>query len=428
MLEELIKKQTVKHGIDFSYLIKNSLANSVTFIIKTIVAIGIGAILARMLTVEDFGLYQQLFLTASLLLIFLFPGINQNLIISLIKGKNKTIHRAIYLKVQGIFLAIAILLAYNSLFTNSNNTLTGLQSPFHPLLIAVMMLLITNVLTLYKTGYTAKKQFTKLSKINCLLEICKLIAVIIALFFTKNYINIILVITTITLTVNIIPAILEYKEWKIKNTEEDMGFSKATYKTSGIIGWSLILDKLDYILTVFLYGPAVLAIYVVASTFSDAMKTYQGNITNIYFPKIVEYEDEVIRKKIKTNILKITATISIICLLLLISIPLMIYVIYGSKYTNSIPAAEILIISIIPFGILLIINQFYNAKRYYKYIYLNITISMSSKIIFLAFLHKFGLIGLAIANTLSVYITCIIAVMIFIKTKKFQGSPTIAIN
>jgi O-antigen/teichoic acid export membrane protein len=205
------------------------------------------------------------------------------------------------------------------------------------------------------------------------------------------------------------------KAIKLDRKQFDITKQLAYSSLSLTIGW-LIYYELDLIFIGNWYGPEEVAIYAIAFTFLNFLRTLWNSVFSPYsqrFNHFVGGGNEIELKKLITTLIDYTLPLCVIVTVTLVVVaePLTIFWV-GKKYTESILIMQILIIGT---GVVFVLNPasyYFTAKTKYRYIYMMaIVLPLVFIISVFLFTPELGFLGIAVSKTLAMFTGFVISVI-----------------
>ncbi|WP_373231285.1 lipopolysaccharide biosynthesis protein [Cohnella sp.] len=118
---------------------------------------------------------------------------------------------------------------------------------------------------------------------------------------------------------------------------------------------------IDQIILVTLLAPGPFGLYVVAVSLSRMVNVFSASINMVLFPKASGLENKE-AAALSLRIFKISTGIAIICsLVIMLAAPLVIRVLYGSQFVDSIPVFRLLLLEVVIGGAALVLAQSFMA-------------------------------------------------------------------
>jgi O-antigen/teichoic acid export membrane protein len=375
---------------------------------------------ANFLDPDTFGNYRFVFAFYAVLGAITLGGMPTALIRSVAHGYEKSFWQGVKLKtffsIIGFFITTSIAIYY---FINGN---TNLAFGFFALGIALPLFEIPTLVLPYLQGH---QNFWDVAKYQIFSKFLVLVLSLIAIFYFPNPGMIILLSIGLVGIVQTFYAIKLYRRQKSSllnstnkkeeiKAETDPEFAKYTINLSlmGII--YIIGMQADKLILFKLFGSVSLAGYTIATLLPLEFQRMVGNLTSIYFPKLVKAE----KKDIKNKLLKVLslATLISVCISILyhFSAPY-IFNIFFPQYIEYVFYSQLAFwgICFVPFAFLW---SYFSAKGNTKVMYfLHIADPIVQIVLYILLVPKFQITGLIMATLLKNFIFNVFAISLFIR-------------
>ncbi|MBT3419271.1 MAG: oligosaccharide flippase family protein [Candidatus Magasanikbacteria bacterium] len=283
-----------------------------------------------------FGTYQYVLSIVSVLYVFALPGIATALTRAFAKGVDGVLIRAIRMKLLwGISASILSLLLALYYFINSNDLLAG------SFLIVSFFLPTMGAFQLYRSVLNGRKMFRRVAQFDIISRIFSVCLMGIVLFLTNNLVIIIFsyfLFHTLLRGSFLFYTLRALSFNKINDTET---FSYAKHLSfMGIL--AVVAAQFDKILVFHYLGAVELAVYIIALTPVDQLRSIVGIIRTIAFPKLSAQSAAVIKKTLLKKILRLELLIIPVIALYITCIPFLIRHIFP-QYIDAIIYSQVLI-------------------------------------------------------------------------------------
>lgn len=166
-----------------------------------------------------------------------------------------------------------------------------------------------------------------------------------------------------------------------------------------------------------------IGLFYIGRFFSETLMVVYGAIGVLIFSYIAEDKNHIRAQKLFERVSRISFVLflAIIALIVLV-VPLLLPIMFGDKYTDSI----VIVFALLP-GVVLIIQQrmlenyLYGKKKQLNIIYVHIVSIISLAILIPIFINQFGIIGIALASSVTSLFT--FAIMVFLAYKLENLKP-----
>lgn len=389
-LYNLLRRTQKYTGTDNVYLVKGGFWLSLGQIIENITSFFLAVAFANLLDPATYGNYQYILSLAGTLGICSLLSMGTAVIQATARGLEGSFYTAFMARLKWSSIGSLIALGLAIYFWSQGNATLPI-----PLLIVAAFLPLLNAANVYNAFLSGKKLFDVGTKYSIGNKIIPTLAMIIAIFLTKN----LFLIVAVYFISNTLANYLFYWLTKSKfqpNTKEDP--QTLTYgkhlSFAGIV--SVIADYLDKILLFQFIGPVQLAVYSFAILLPDHIRSVVGNIPILALPKLASRSEEEIKKTIMKKFWKLSLLVVVITILYIALSPIF-YKIFFSKYLDSLPYTQVFALSLlfIPASLL---GTVFEAKMKTKKIYLLKFFSLFRIILFLILIPLYGIWGLIAAR------------------------------
>jgi O-antigen/teichoic acid export membrane protein len=414
-----IYKKIIEHP-QFSYFAKSSSATMFSYFITAFFTVFISYTFANFLDPDTFGNYRFVFAFYSILGAITLGGMPVALTRSIASGYEKSLLDGIKLKIIfsiiGFIITTAIAIYY---FVNGN---MNLAFGFFALGIALPLFEIPTLILPYLQGH---QNFWDVAKYQIFSKFLVLILSLIAIFYFPAPGMIILLSIGLVGIIQTFYAIKIYREQKekrienlskhnIKADEKDGEFAKYTINLS-FMGIIYILGmQADKLILFKLFGSVSLAGYTIATLLPLEFQRMVGNLTSIYFPKLVKAE----KNDIKNKLLKILSLATFVCIListLYHFIAPFVFHTFFPQYVEYIFYSQLAFwgICFVPFAFLW---SYFSAKGNTKVMYfLHIADPITQILLYILLVPKYHITGLIIATLFKNFLFNVFAILFFIK-------------
>ncbi len=414
--------------------IKNGIYSSATTIVEKIGSIILVIILARILMPELFGLYTLALSTLLLFVTFSGLGVGQTLIrfVSQALGKNKQSKAKAYVlylaKIKIVFLfVIMIILAISSRFISQ----TYYNKPIFLALIAgILYVLIVGIMGFVQLFFQATNNFRILFFKQVFFQVLRLIIVPIFVLYSLQHFTSETSIMVIILSLSFVwflsllfllifankISFLKTKATKLKRKEKKK-LNKFVWWLSVFSLSGLFVGYIDVIMLGGFVLSSFIGYYQVAFTLISSFAPLIF-FSSVLFPIFSRLKGKRLERGFKKSV-KITFILSlIIFLFVFIFAPMIIKIIFGSNYLNSILLLRLLTFLLISLPLISLYTSYFIVKGEIKIITKLLIVSMIINIVLnyvlitwlIDYSQFFAVIGVCIATVTSkyFYLICLI--------------------
>lgn len=201
---------------------------------------------------------------------------------------------------------------------------------------------------------------------------------------------------------------LDFSRWRI-DLPQLMGFGMKSYGTD-LIGTFAV--QIEQGLLIGLLSPASMGIFAVAGSISNMLRVFQSSFSVVLMPKATELEKTEQVLELTARATRISSTITAIAAVMLsLSIPILLPLLYGKSYSQSILVARLLMVDTLLQGMVVILSQAFVALGRPATITLFQIVGVSTSAPLLLFLiPRYGLTGAAAAFVFASSIRLVFAI------------------
>lgn len=384
-----LKKSQKYTGTDNVYLIKGGFWLTSGQIVSTLAAFLLAVVLANLLAPATYGSYKYILSLFGMLEILSLLGMRKAITQAVARGLEGSFYTGFKCRLKWAFAGSLIALGGAGYYWLRGNHVLPI-----PLLISAIFLPLMNASRVYTSFLEGRKFFNVLTKYQIITQIAFTIAIITALFLTKNLFWLIAVYLVSHTLLNYFFYLMTKVQFKPDKQEDPQTISYGKHLSLiGVI--SQTATYLDKILLFTFIGPAQLAVYSFAVMLPEEIQKVLGNISTLAMPKLATKSREEIKMSIMKKFWKLVFLVGIIIILYIIIAPYF-YRIFFPQYLESIRYSQIFMLSFVSTPAL-ILGTVFEAKMMKKELYL-IKIAPFISIILMAILIPFyGILGAIMA-------------------------------
>ncbi|MBX4195344.1 oligosaccharide flippase family protein [Candidatus Parcubacteria bacterium] len=350
---------------------------------------------ANVVPKEVYGNYKFIIATTSILGALSLTGMGTVVVQAVARGAEGVFGDAVRTTLKwGVIMLGAAILSGGYYFAHDNSTL-GFS-----FLIAGASMLLINSYSLYGNYLVGKKNFKDGTVYNTISQIVITTSVILMAVLTKN----ILAIVSAYFIMGAATTIFFYRRAVSKNhlnSVRDDSLIAYSKHISVMNFFGTFANQLDKVLIFHYLGAANLAIYVFAQAIPDQFKGAFKNLFGIAFPKYATIPESDLRSSIIKKVLQLTAISVILALIYIFSAPFIFNLLFP-KYIDAIFFSQIYILGLITIPGITLFGIYFQVKKDVLMMYRLTAIShISTIIVTVFFVYKYGLLGAVIANGLS---------------------------
>ncbi|MCB9978328.1 MAG: oligosaccharide flippase family protein [Rhodospirillales bacterium] len=300
-------------------------------------------VLTRSLSKNDFGEYQFVLSVAGTMTIFCLTGLGDSVMQAQARGDTKAYTKARTLSFLAAWAGSAIMVVMALWFAaqGEENIAVGL-------VLAALLAPFANGLTLWKNILAGTQKFPRLARlegVNSIVLTALMVAV--CLIWPGNFYLPVLLVMAIPAAQNIYQTLAhktpppgEPIARMLHDPYVAYGLKLSLYGVIGTVGMYL-----DRILLFFFLSPEVLAVYVVAEKITSLCATAVKDVAAILAPRFAVQKHYTARLNAAFTVFAVLFGLAIVFLAVVI-VPIVIPLLFGSKYEDSILYTQVLVGSV----------------------------------------------------------------------------------
>ncbi len=391
---ELIRAKIDEYGkkyqLDLVYIIKNEFWVYFRLAISLLCGFAISITFARMAPKEIFGQYNFILAILAMVSLVSLPGFVNAIIRSVARGRDGNYREAVKIRFLWSLLGIPALLGAGAYYYYYDIQIIGIclmiASIFPPFIWAP---------NIWESLLIGKRRFDLTARYGSIHSIASAASMVGVLLLSADHL---VPIVVVYLTINSLLSCIFY--WRslryIENNQKDSECRGYGYflTTANII--STLADNIDKILLGILMGAAPLAVYSIAKTIPDGIRTVLKPVWSPFMPKFTQDEIEMreVHAKTKAFILPLIIVTFIGAVLYWFFIDDAVLFFFSTKYADSIPYVKMLLLMILASIPGTLWGTFAIAKRRRKTIFLRSHVfSLVRLLIVSGFVYKWGIMG-----------------------------------
>ncbi len=384
-----------KFNIDIKYLIKSGAhfysSNAVNLVLRLVLSI----FLVRLLSKYVYGRYGFVLAVIDILSIATMPGLRISMKREVALGNDysfiiATKKRFLY----GIWGILGVLIVGLFFFLRGDLILA------HTFWLSSLLFLPYFILTDFQHYFIGKKDFKRASWFYTFLSLFSIIIIIGSLFISKD-LRWIIFITLASMSVGSIFIFFKIKKG-ITNKNNNENFISYGKNITVMELFQRLGFYADRLIIPYFASFTTLANYLVATIIPSHMKEGMKLFSEILFPKFSKEDSSNSYSRFKNRFGLILLLSTMFAIIMIILIPFLLPLIYSRQYNEAILPAQIIAVgtSLLFPGV--IISYILQAQKKQKELYkLNIFSFISTVLLLITLVPFYGLIGAAIAVTLS---------------------------
>lgn len=385
LIYQFLRKSQKYTGTDNVYLARGGFWLSSGQIISMAIAFGSAVAFANLLDPAIYGDYKYILSLLGVLGIFSLDGIGSAVTQAVARGLEGSFYAGFKVKLKWGLLGSLAAIGGAIYYWIHGNTLIPV-----PLLISAIFIPLMYASQIYGAFLNGRKLFHIQVSYGIINQVVSAIAIITALFFTKNVFWLIAVYffshTVLNYSFYFFTKI-KFRPNK-KEDEKTIGYAKHLSLMSVI---NYIATYLDKILLFNFMGPAQLAIYSFALLIPEQIKGITDNLNTLAFPKLAQKSREEIKANMMKRFWKLALLAIIIIFLYIIIVPFF-FKIFFPRYLGSVNYSQVYMLTLVSFPALIMSTAF-GAKMMKKELYLLRIVPLTRIVLFSTLIPFFGIWG-----------------------------------
>lgn len=411
--------------------IKNTLLTFSTQLISVFLGVITSVILARTLGPTNLGIYSLLLTTFSLIGSIGSLGISIANTYYGVKGEYKWNEIASNSIIAALIMGIILIVFFLSLYFLGLSFLNNIN--FTVILISSIAIPSALSMGYFQNILLGQRKIKQYNAINIVQSILYMSFIVIVLYFNGSLSGVIVSWTAAYLLTAIIPIILVYKSIPFKLHLNLNLFKKSiTFGLKGYLGnlIQFLNYRIDmYLINFILLNSASVGYYSISVGLAESLWYLPGAVGTLVFartPGLTNEERNRTTPQICRNTLFITIIFSII---LVITGKYIISILYGSRYLDALTPLLVLIPGVIALSIAKVLsNEIAGRGKPIINTYIAIISIAVNVPLNLILIPKIGIVGSALASSISYTITTIVVLSTFLKLSKSSLNETLILK
>ncbi|WP_170158493.1 flippase [Aquisalibacillus elongatus] len=383
-------------------------------------------IIARILGPEGQGMYSLVILLPNLLVTFLNLGIGVSGVYFIGKQKYSTeeiiktnVTLAKWLSLFSIIIGITIITFFSEVFFE------GIGNSQLYLILSIIPLMFIN--QFLQTVFQGKQDFKAFNSILLFGEIINLVFVIILVWILSiGLTGAIIAFATghITRSLLIIYLVKSVYNYRLSNVKMSFSYLKESLKFGLKTHMSNILAfinyRVDLLIISYFLGPAAVGIYVISVNVVERLWVVPKSVSTVLLPKISNTSSIGKKNLVTSTVSRIILFVSVLMALVMYLISdIAINILFGESYEQSSILLKILLVGIISGAPAKIIaNDFAGRGKPELNLYISIFTVLSNILLNILLIPTYGLIGAAVATSITYSINWLVKIVIFNRISK----------
>ena len=401
MIKDFAVSVTEKIGkwldIDIGYYIKNNSyiisAQGVVFLS----GLASSVVLARLLSKEVYGQYNYFFSIIGILAISALPGMTAAIIHAVANGRDWVLVQSTKTRFKWCLIGAAVCILVGIYYYFSGETLLGkcflLSSLFFPFHVSF------NGFYAFLYG---RQRFDLSSRYRSIYWVLLTLAVILAVYLTRNILWVITVYMATSALLHIVFMLSTIRAGNL-NRREDLTAITYGKQLTGIRSINIAASFIDKLIVGIAIGYSGLAVYSIAAMIARVPAVLATSVSQTIFSKIATMNEKVAYAEVKRRLPWLLVVMVIVCGIGALLCPYVIPWLYSSKYLESILYTQLLFIPVIFGTIANVLRRGpLQAHRKTRQLFkLNISVFLFELVAMVIFALNFGIIGIIVARALA---------------------------
>lgn len=388
-----------KLGLNLSWLLKNSGWVIFGRNFRMLTAMIITILLARLVSRELFGQHQILLSIFLLASIFALPGFNGSLFRALARARDGTLKEVIKISLKWSVLGVISLLGAGIYFLNAGEGAIGIS-----LVASSLFFPLFHVFNRWEVVFNAKEQFKTGAKYSVLLSLALLLVMTASIYFFRD--NLFLIFMAFVLTSSVVGLLCYKKSLKyLQNKRIEKGWRRSGYMLALAHGFGLLYAHADKLILGYFLGVNAVAVYVIAVTFGDTLKSLLQNMVVVYKPMLFRFGDVEVLRLLRRQIIVVGAALVLSVFVLWWAVPVLITLVFSSAYAESIVYSQVYLMTL-PFSVMGIVlgEVLIKMKRELHYFYSNLAAGVINISLYVLLIPLMGVMGAIAASILFYFV------------------------
>lgn len=402
-----------KLQLDTKYFAQTSFYGGIQQSVGVICGLVISYFFGHFASKKLFGDYNFVLSIISLLTVVTLPGLDEYLVRSLGLKFNSSYPRAIRYKFFGSLIGLPILIICAIIYFINQKTDLGSS-----LILVALFFPFLAPLQLFNEFFTAKLKFKTIAFFLSISSILNAVLISFMVFFTHSVLLIISAYLIGIILPSLIATLYSFKE-QMSQVKKDPDLLNYGIFMTLLTAIPLIANQFGQILLASLLGTELLAIYVVANKLPSYV---QKSLFVFYKPltaKLASQSRKVHYVTIKKHSLKLMLWGVLLALIVYILSPIIINFLFSSNYSDAIPYARLLSLSVLPLPFSWMLADIVIFQKNKRLQFLSsLFLSLLRIMLYLILIPNYGIMGLIISFLIDRYLSPLINLYIIYNNRK----------
>lgn len=392
---ETLRKSERFFRTDMVYVARGGFWLGFGQVAAALISFGSSLVFANYISKDLYGNYRFILTAAGILAAFSLTGMGSVITQGVAKDAEGILKDAVKVTLRwGTIIALASIFISAYYFAHGNITL-GIAA-----LIIGVNLPISNAFTLYGNYLSGKKDFKRIALYSVISQALVTATMLITAITTRN----VLLMVAVYFFTNTLVTYFSYKHimsiFHLNNIKDHtlIPYSK---HLSAMNLFGTIANQLDKVLIFHYLGAVNLAIYSFSQAIPDQIKGSFKNLFGIALPKYASLSETDMRESIKKKFVQLTLITIALITAYILSAPYIFEYLFP-KYIEAVSYSQIYILGLLTIPGISLCAIYFQLKKATRTMYkLNIIGNVSTLLITIPLIYKYGLLGAVIANGLS---------------------------
>jgi len=339
-LRHILAAFSDQYELDVGYFLKGGLWLSVPILVNHVLGLIRTVAFARLTEQSTYGAFGFVISITGMVGILTLPGISTALAETVARGNLGSLTDAARTRARWGTLGSVLLAGAAAYYAYLDQQELALG-----LLLAGLLLPLSSSLQVIQAYYSGRKRFEMVSLISSGLMTLTTIALLLALWFKRGLLWLVLINSGVQALFYLLFYLRAIRHAQDAPRDLDM----AAYGRS--LTWaeaiSTVALQLDSVILGFSAGFVDVAVYNIANVFPTSVKSITKTLTPLAMPKIAEKPDKrVYSRQTRRRLLILLLLNLLVVTLVILVLPTLIRLLYGERYSASIPYAQLLMVSV----------------------------------------------------------------------------------
>lgn len=394
------KEGLIGKGLDFSerklkvnvrYYLKNTSYLLFLEIVLTIIAIFFTAVFARVMSQEDYGIYNFLFSVIGILSIASLQGINISMMRSVSQGFEGDFIKGTKVRVKWSLIGTVAMFAIAGFYYFQD------QALFPYFMLGGLFFTGYSALGTYSSFLFGKSKFKLATKLSIIFQGVTIGIGGVVIYFVRDLFWILFYVLFMSTLMQIILIKYAARQASNKRTNpETISYGKHLSLNQIAIN---VLPYTDRVIIGGFMGFVDVAIYSIGLQLSEKVKRFLNPLTNVIFPNLSKMEGEKAFQAVRQKLTYFTILGALISILGIVLSPVLIPILFTEKYSEAVFFTQILFVTMAFVPPALVMYTLLQAqKRTRELYYYNVSASVMEIGLMFILIAFYGIFGAVVAK------------------------------